>query len=168
MNQNINKHKILQSLFEKKDDRIDSINKDEFIKKLHLNPEICTFIFETLKDDNEVDFLNVRRADIYITEQGKKALFSEKYKKQNENVIIGFFKIFTQIAIPILSLTIAFIALTLKLTYFSKTIEEKVNLKNKTKIESINKKLDSILKLQNKKENNPMTQNDKNESNNLK
>ncbi|MCF2875390.1 MULTISPECIES: hypothetical protein [unclassified Tenacibaculum] len=58
-------------MFSKKDFNNNTVSKLEIKDNLNLSTDVCDFIFETLKEEGEINFLNVLRNDIYITEKGK-------------------------------------------------------------------------------------------------
>ena len=112
---------------------------------------------ELIKYD-EIKIFNTKSSGIIIEPRiGVSAFSNKKYKKKNEDIIIGWFKVFAQIVVPIMSLTVAVLVLTLKFNSITESIESKVNKNNIKKLEYLELKLDQIILLENNRKNNPIS-----------
>ncbi len=172
MRYNLKRHKILESLsknhFEANSEKRSEnfrlgLSFLEIDRILKVNPFIREKICSKLLSEKEIGYTNTQVTGFFLTDKGFDSYSSEKYIIENNKIIVKYIKNFVQIAIPILSLVIAVLALSLKFNSITKNIEEKVNSKNEKQIKSIELKLDSILNLQNKKKNSSNTLNSKND-----
>jgi hypothetical protein len=158
MRYNRKKHFLLLELQKKnqttrknysKDANLHGFTFEKIQSLLKLNKNELEILLSELLNSKEVHLfdINKEKGCIIDDEFGFLAISSKKYIKRNENIIINWFKVFTQIIIPIASLFIAFLALTLKFNSITDKIEKKVDTKYKQELKQIESKLDSILLL---------------------
>lgn len=170
MRYNLKRNKLLKSLsknhFEANSEKQNTdfklgLSFSDIDETLKVNPFIREKICAKLLSEKEIVFTNTKVTGFFLTDKGFDSYSSEKYVVENNKIIILYIKNFVQIVIPLLSLIIAVLALSLKFNSITENIEEKVNSKNEKQVKSIELKLDSILKLQNKMEHHPNTLNSK-------
>lgn len=132
---------------------------------LKINRNELELLLAELLNSKEIGLFDINNEKgCFIDEEiGFLAISKKKYLRKNEDIIISWFKVFTQIIIPILSLTIAVIVLSLKFESITNNIERKLNIKQKKELKQIELKLDSIIQLENNRKNNPNVLKNKNE-----
>ena len=124
---------------------------DDICRELKCDRNTCEEIFSKLYLNEEVKYTNVTWKGLYLTKNGLNSYASKKYLKENNSIVFGWFKVFTQIVVPIMSLMIAVLALTLKFDSITEKIETKVNEKNTQEFIRIESKLDSVIESVKKK-----------------
>lgn len=135
---------------------------EDIISELECDPKIIEKIFSRLYLDGEVKYTNAHWENgLYLTQKGLSSYASKKYIKENENIILNWFKVFVQIIVPVLSLIIAFLALTLKFNSISENIEKKVNNSHQLELKHLKLKLDSLLQLENNRKTKSIFENNK-------
>lgn len=128
---------------------------EDIVFELKIDAKITEQIFSRLYLDGEVKFTNAHwKNGLYLTQKGLSSFTSKKYLKENENIVLNWLKVFTQIIIPILSLIIAVLALSLKFNSITDSVEKKVNKLHKLELKRLELKLDSILHLESNRKNN--------------
>ena len=162
MKNNIKRHKLLKELFKLRNQKkpptptseigLTFKEIDEFLKTTQPQRKL---VLSELFNSKDVDlFKKDKEKGCFITDIGIGSLSSKKYKRNNENIILNWFKNFTQIFIPIASLIITIIVLSIN----PKNNYDKLNIE----LQTIKKKIKHIEIIQNKKELNLKTQNSKN------
>ena len=170
---NLNRHKLLEKLADKfnsgknlpgdgadliglKDKQIDDI--------LGSKSKYRDLILSELWESKEIHDFDLNGKGIFITPlEGLSALSSKKYIKRNWDIILKWIKNFLQIVIPILSLAIAFLALTLRFNSMESKIEQRVSKSYDSKIQHLQQQLDSIKRLENINPNIPNSEINKSE-----
>lgn len=119
---------------------------DLLLKNNKKNREL---VLSELEKSEEIVFYNLKEKGCFIEpKNGLSAFADKKYLRKNNEIIINWLKNFVQIFIPVASLIIAYLALTLKINSFQKTnskeiknmelkineLEKKVNVTNKKNI----------------------------------
>jgi len=134
MNFNRQRHKVLKLLsvsriqFDSGRRNIDfklGVSFDDLQKELNCDLDTCELIYSTLYDEKEVEYTNTSVIGLILSQKGLKSYSEKKYLKENEKIIIDYFKNFVQIVIPILSLVIAILTIQLKID----TSNDKTNKK---------------------------------------
>ncbi len=101
-------------------------------------------ILSELLKSNEIVFFDLDEKSYFIElDNGLSALTKKKYLKRNNEIIVNWFKNFVQIFIPIASLTIGILALSIKFN--------KIEDSNKKELQKIQQKLIILEKQINKK-----------------
>ncbi|WP_031428536.1 hypothetical protein [Flavimarina sp. Hel_I_48] len=143
MRYNKTRHLILEKLYKK---YLDSITNSENKTKVTIKEAGLTLkeINNLIKEDsfkrelilselykwNEIIFSETAGKGCFIEENsGISAYSNKKYLKKNEDIILNWLKNFVQIFIPLASLLIAILALSINFS--------KINAKNKEKIEKL-------------------------------
>lgn len=133
MNINIRRHKVLQILSIKRingelGNRTEplEVSFDEIYKKLKCNEAVL--IFSKLFSEKEIAYHNAFGVKgLYLTKEGLVAFSNKKYIKEYYSILVGYLKDFVQIFIPILSLCIAFLALSLKHLDTEKSLNNRID-----------------------------------------
>jgi hypothetical protein len=121
-------------------------------------------ILSELNNSKEIIYSETSGSGYFINpNSGVSALSNKKYLKKNEDIIINWFRIFAQIIVPVLSLIVAVLVLTLKLNSFTDNIESKLNKKNKLELNRLESKINHIILLENNRKNNSTSPNYKHE-----
>lgn len=131
---------------------------EDIESELKLDKLSCEKVYARLELEEEVGVIDTKIKGLHLTQKGLDSYVSKKYLLENENIILSWFKVFVQIFIPIVSLIIALLALSLKFNSITDNIEKKVSAKYKQELEQIESKLDSILQLENNRKNNSIPQ----------
>lgn len=158
MNFNRKRHKILKLLSPSfilfNSDQMTSEDKfgvsfDNLERELKYNRNDCEKVFSRLYSDEEVKYTNTSVVGLHLTQKGLDSFTNKKYLKENYDLIIDWIKDFVQIIIPILSLLIAFFALTSRFNSISEKIENKVNENTSVKIHQLQLQIDSLKNIKN-------------------
>lgn len=154
MRLNRTRHYLLKKLSEKfienrenPSDQADSVGLSyaEIDLLLKSNKKNRELVLSELEKCDEIVYYNLKEKGCFIEpKNGLSALTEKKYLRKNEEIIINWTKNIVQIFIPIASLIIAYLALTLKINTFQKT--------NTKEIEQIEQKLIKLEKKINDKE----------------
>ncbi len=124
MNNNILKHKLLKILskqyiisgFENAENAEIGLDDDVILPLLNISVEKYELLKMSLFEEKEVFRHNPKyKLGLYATDKGVASFVNKKYKKNNEDIIINWFKIFVQIVVPVLALVVAILSLTMKL-----------------------------------------------------
>jgi hypothetical protein len=146
MNYNIKRHKLLEILTEqnlnvqldKPGFQILGISYDEIYKKLNITDFQLLELTSELYDNKEIGYHNAYEVEgLYAKNKGIAAYSNKKYLKLYKKSIVENVKDVIQIAIPVLSVIVAIVALTIKIETVNNQnekrfndIEKKVNLNN--------------------------------------
>ena len=142
MNFNRKRHKTLQLLsvsriqFDsgrtEKDFKL-GVSFEDLQKELKCDLDTCELIYSTLYFEKEVEHTNTSVYGLFATQKGFTAYSDKKYIKENNKIILEYFKNFVQIVVPILSLIIALVAIIIKV--------DTLNRKTDIEIKTLNKEL---------------------------
>jgi len=153
MNLNRKKHKTLELLsvsrIQFESGEMDSETKfgvsfEDLQSELNCDRKESELVFSTLYSNEEIEYTNVDVEGLISTRKGLTSFSEKKYLKENNKIIVNWFRNFVQIVIPILSLSIAFLALSIKIN--------DINSKTSKEIKAIELKLESIQNSINKSE----------------
>ncbi len=140
MNDNLKRHKILEILSKQfiKVETEDSseaigVSFEDLQVKLNCSKIELRRVSSTLYDNKEVDYMDIGLVGMFATEKGLSAYSDEKYKRESNLRLKNNIKDIVQIVVPILSLLIAYLALSFKIN--------KLNEQNEKELKEINKKL---------------------------
>ena len=149
MRYNRTRHFLLKKLSEKfiQNSENSSVNADiiglsyaEIDLLLKRNKKTRELVLSELEKSEEIVFYNLKEKGCFIEPKNGISAFTEKkYLRRNEDIIINWLKNIVQIFIPIASLIIAYLALTLKINTFQKSNSKEVE-KLEMKIKSLEKK----------------------------
>jgi len=158
MRLNRTRHFLLKKLSEKFIDNNENpseqadvvgLSFSEIDSLLKNDKKIRELVLYELEKSEEIVFYNLKEKGYFIEPTNGLSAFAEKkYLRKNDEIIISWLKNFVQIFIPIASLIIAYLALTLKINSFQKAnskeiknmelkineLEKKVNVTNKKNI----------------------------------
>jgi len=160
MNFNRQRHKVLKLLsvsriqFDSGRRNADfklGISFDDLQKELKCDLDTCELIYSTLYNEKEVEYTNTAVVGLMSSQKGLKSYSEKKYLKENEKIILDYFKNFVQIVIPVLSLIIAIFAIQLKI----ETSNDKTNKKIENLQIQLNKQKQFINDLKYNKKSNP-------------
>lgn len=159
MNNNLKRKKLLNELFRVyNDDHIKpkpanevGITFKQIDTLLNVNQPKRNLILSELWNSKEIILFKHNEGNgCFISDLGMESCSNKKYKRKNEDIFLSWLKNFTQIFIPIASLIITIIVLS---------INPKNNYnKLDTELQTIKQKVEYIEKVQNKKEQNPTSQ----------
>jgi hypothetical protein len=140
MNDNLKRHKILEILSEQfikveTEDSSDPIGVsfEDLQAKLNCSKIELRRVSSTLYDNKEVDYMDIGLVGMFATEKGLSACSNDKYKRESNLRLKNNIKDLVQIVVPVLSLLIAFLALTFKIN--------KLNEQNEKQLKELNQKL---------------------------
>ncbi|WP_299278932.1 hypothetical protein [uncultured Psychroserpens sp.] len=155
MNYNRKRHKVLKSLSESRI-KFDSgtgesgwklgVGFDTLCKSLKCDREKLEVILSELYLNKDIEYTNVDVDEVFSTQQGLVTFASKKYIKENNKLILNWLKNFNQILIPVLSLIIAIVALTIKFNSIQKEIENNLSEKYLIQIDDLQNQIDSLKK----------------------
>lgn len=141
MNFNRKRHKVL-GLLSKSRIQFDSgkiesdfklgVSFEELQKELKCDLNTCELIYSTLYYEKEVEHTDTAVYGLFSTQKGLTSYSEKKYLKENEKLIVNYLRNFVQIVIPILSLIVAILALTLKLDNVKEETDRKIEHLKKT------------------------------------
>lgn len=144
MELNKTRHYILKNLSKKfinnndnprKEANVVGLSFSEIDLLLKKNKNFRDLVLSELYKSNEIVFYDLKEKGCFIEPHNGLSAFAErKYLKKNEDILIKWLKNFVQIFIPIASLIVAYLALTIKLNNIEKSntkeikdIEIKIN-----------------------------------------
>lgn len=145
MNNNIKRHRLLNILTEqhvnlelgKTGNNILGVPFEALYRELKCNDSELRRLSSVLLVNQEVGYYDVSDiTGLYATEKGIASFTDKKYINENRNRIKSNLKDIVQIIIPILSLAIAFMALTLKI--------ENLTLLNSKELQEAKKQINSL------------------------
>ena len=119
-------------------------------EELNYDRSNCELVFSKLYFDEEVKHTNTSVFGLYLTQKGLDSFTNKKYVKENNKIIVNWFRNFAQIVIPILSLSVAILVLFLKFNSISADIKLNLNKEFKKDFQRLEMKIDSLI--QNKEE----------------
>lgn len=152
MRYNLTKHKILKALADKLTAGMDEngravgdikVSKSDIISLVGKNKRLYAVIISELRANNEVKYLEASDSYIIETVDGLNSFSNKKYLNKNWDIILSYLKNFAQIFIPIASLTVAILALWLRMNTQDTT--------HKKEIKEIESRLEVIEKSAQKK-----------------
>lgn len=150
MNFNKKRHQILKALanssIEMEPENL-GVNFVEIYKTLNINESEFKKIAARLYNEQEIKYTNVDVEGVYSTSKGLESYIDKKYLREYQNRIITLSKDISQITIPILSLVVAIIVLSLKLEFFTSKLENSISLEYKAEIKNLNTQIDSLKNL---------------------
>lgn len=148
---NRTRHKLLRKLAEKfrlnndykeKNADVVGLSLKEIESILGKHKKHRDFILSELGKSKEIQACNLSEKGFFITpSEGLSAFAAGKYIRKNNDILINGFKTFNAIAIPILSLAVAVLALTIKLEPTDMNAETKVIQNNTKALERIESRL---------------------------
>jgi hypothetical protein len=140
------RHFLLKKLSEKFINNNENPNKNADVVGLSLheidlllrrNKKNRELILSELEKSGEIVYYNLMEKGCFIEPiNGLSAFAEKKYLRKNNDIIINFLKNFVQIFIPIASMIIAYLALTIKLDVIEKSYKIKnieLEIKNSKK-----------------------------------
>ena len=151
MNLHLKRHKLLGILakqrgdlkLKKADPMILGVSTESILKDLNCNEDELELITSELHTQDEIKYFNAHGVvGFFARPNGVSAFSDKKYLRLNNSRIKSNLKDFVQIIIPILSLVIAVLAISLKINNLnSKTDKEikAIELKQESILNSINK-----------------------------
>lgn len=136
--------KLSEKFFKNSDDTKSNLDADivglsliEIDTLLKIDKNTRELILSELEKADEIVFYNLGEKGCFIEpKNGLSALTSKKYIKQNQDIILTWSRNFVQIFIPVASLLIAFIALSLNISKTKIENSEEIN-KLELKIEHL-------------------------------
>lgn len=153
MNDNLKRHRLLQLLSQhfikvETEDSSDpiGISFEDLQSKLDCSKIELRRISSTLYDNKEVDYMDIGVVGMFATEKGLSAYSDKKYKRESNLRLKNNIKDLIQITVPLLSLIIAFLALTSKIDTLNKQNEKQMNCLEK-KILLQENKINSLTKI---------------------
>jgi len=156
---NRTRHLLLKKLAEKyianrdkngKADRL-GLKMDEIDLLLGHRKKDRDLIISELGKSKEIHAFDINGKGFFITPSEGLSAYSEgKYLKRNNDIILKWLRNFVQIFIPIASLVVAILALSLKIEKVQQDMEKDVQRINK-RIDSLNKSLDEKVKSKGRK-----------------
>jgi hypothetical protein len=148
MNFNRKRHKVLE-LLSKSRIQFDSgrtepnfklgVSFDDLKKELECDLDTCELIYSKLYYEKEVEYTDTSVKGLFSTQKGLTSFSEKKYLKENEKIIVNYLRNFVQIAVPILSLTVAILAISLKINNAKEDTDNKIMI--------LKKKLDNQQKI---------------------
>lgn len=141
MNFNRKRHKTLKILSKKYIQFESGQTESNFIlgtdfkdlrSKLKCDKNKCELVFAPLFTNVEVEYTNVGVDGLSLTQIGLTAFVEKKYSKQNNAILLGWLKTFVQIVIPILSLIVAILAITIKIKNLNSETSREIEAIEKT------------------------------------
>jgi len=135
MNFNRKRHKVLQLLSTSRiqfdSGRMESdfklgVGFDDLQRELNCDLDTCELIYSTLYNEKEVEHTNTSVYGLFATQKGLTSYSERKYVKENNKIITNYSRNFVQIVIPILSLIVAILAISLKIDNANKDVNEKI------------------------------------------
>jgi len=130
------------------------ISFDELQRELKCNRHELEIIIVSMYNQNEVKHTNVDVYGLISTSNGFDSYVDKKYLKANTKIIINILKNFTQIVIPVLSLVVAILTITIKLDILKKQYDKELQRLETT----IKKQQERILLLESETKNPPNLQ----------
>lgn len=124
MRYNLTKHKILKNLADKLTAGMDEngravgdikVSKSDIINLVGKNKRLYAVVISELRANNEIKYLEASDSYIIETVDGLNSFSNKKYINKNWDIILGYLKNFAQIFIPIASLTVAVLAVWLRI-----------------------------------------------------
>ncbi len=85
---------------------------DSFLK---VNTEQRELIISELDKNNEIDFYEFKERGCFIDKNGLSALAEKKYINRNQDIYLNWLRNFVQLFIPVASLIIAYVALSMNI-----------------------------------------------------
>jgi len=136
MNINKNRHKLLgllsEQYFNRQFENQDTYLSFDFIKtNMKVSDRELMLLYSKLHEDKEADFYSVSGNEgLYATDKGVTSFSEKKYVLENEKIFFDRLKNWTQIIIPILSLSATILVITLSEIRINKK-QEDINELNK-------------------------------------
>lgn len=149
------RHKILKILAkeyiqneEKVDATFQGVPFDELCRILHNNYKNLRLDISVLFENKEIDFYeNQNSKGLIINEKGLSSLSEKKYRKIYSKKVVDSLKNFVHIFIPIISVLIAYLALTSRIDTINSETDSRI-FDSEHKIKEMEKKLKDLRKLQ--------------------
>lgn len=105
---------------------------------LGVSKQQVELVISELEKNNEIGFYEFKERGCFIITNGIAALAEKKYKRKNQDIYLNWLRNFVQLFIPVISLIIAYVALTTSITKNQK--EQNIEIeKLEQRIESLEK-----------------------------